>query len=102
MLSADLAARTGTSERYVREWLAAQAAGGFITYDAVTGRYTLPAEQALALADENSPMFLPGFFEIVEACVKDVPMIKVSAGTSTITVSSPAPNAFSAPTIAPT
>src|SRR4051812_1629196 len=48
--SAELAARTGTSERYVREWLAAQAASGYATYDPATGRYGLTAEQAFALA----------------------------------------------------
>ncbi len=71
MTSAELAKKTGTAERYVREWLAAQAAGGFVTYDAARGKYTLPPEQALALADETSPVFLPGFFDIVAACVKD-------------------------------
>jgi 2-polyprenyl-3-methyl-5-hydroxy-6-metoxy-1,4-benzoquinol methylase len=71
MTSEEIAAKTKTHERYVREWLAAQSAGGFVTYDPSTKRYTLPPEQALALADENSPVFLPGFFEIVSACVKD-------------------------------
>ena len=71
MSSAELAAKTRTDERYVREWLAAQAAGGFITYDAPTRKYTLPPEQAFALAEENSPVFLPGFFHIVSACMKD-------------------------------
>ena len=75
MTSAELSKKTGTAERYVREWLAAQAAGGFITYDAASGKYTLPPEQALALADETSPVFLPGFFEVVAACVKDEPKI---------------------------
>ena len=75
MTSEEIAAKTKTHERYVREWLAAQAAGGFITYDAPSKRYTLPPEQALALADENSPVFLPGFFDIVSACVKDEPAI---------------------------
>ncbi|MGH9703688.1 MAG: methyltransferase domain-containing protein, partial [Candidatus Acidiferrales bacterium] len=73
--SAELAAKTSTKERYVREWLAAQAAGGFVTYDGATQRYTLPPEQAMTMADENSPVFLPGFFQVVEACVRDVPMI---------------------------
>jgi SAM-dependent methyltransferase len=75
MTSAELAKKSGTAERYVREWLAAQAAGGFATYDAASGKYTLPPEQALALADETSPVFLPGFFEVVAACVKDEPKI---------------------------
>ena len=75
MTSAELAKKTGTAERYVREWLASQAAGGFVTYDAGSGKYTLPPEQALALADETSPVFLPGFFEVVAACVIDEPKI---------------------------
>ncbi len=75
MTSAELAKKTETTERYVREWLASQAAGGFVTYDAASGKYTLPPEQALALADETSPVFLPGFFEVVAACVKDEPKI---------------------------
>src|SRR5437868_10565449 len=50
----DLAEKTGTAERYVREWLNAQAAGGFVTYDPATQRYSLPAEQAMALAHEDS------------------------------------------------
>ena len=75
LTSAELAAKTKTAERYVREWLAAQAAGGFVTYDAAAGKYTLPPEQAMALADELSPVFLPGFFQAVSACIKDEPKI---------------------------
>jgi SAM-dependent methyltransferase len=71
MTSAEVAAKTQTSERYVREWLSAQAAGGLVTYDAATARYTLPPEQAFAMADESSPVFLPGFFQIVASCMKD-------------------------------
>jgi len=73
--SAELAAKTGTHERYVREWLASQAAGGFVVYDSSASKYTLPPEQAMAMADEGSPVFLPGFFEVIEACIKDVPKI---------------------------
>lgn len=69
--SGELAAKTGTHERYVREWLAAQAAGGFVDYDPATNRFTLPPEHAMALADENSPVFLPGAFYVVAACLKD-------------------------------
>jgi SAM-dependent methyltransferase len=61
---ADLAERTNTSEHYTREWLNAQAAGGYVEYDPATGRYVLPPEQAVALTDSNSPAFLPGFFQI--------------------------------------
>jgi SAM-dependent methyltransferase len=71
MTSSELAAKTKTTERYVREWLSAQAAGGFVAYDPSTGKFTLPPEQAMALADEQSPVFLPGFFEVFSACMKD-------------------------------
>jgi 2-polyprenyl-3-methyl-5-hydroxy-6-metoxy-1,4-benzoquinol methylase len=72
----ELAARTGTTERYVREWLNAQAAGGYDEYDAVSGRYTLPPEQAVALTDEQSPSFLPGLFQIAIGSVIDSPRIE--------------------------
>jgi 2-polyprenyl-3-methyl-5-hydroxy-6-metoxy-1,4-benzoquinol methylase len=72
---ADLAARTDTTERYVREWLNAQAAGGFVEYDAESGRYTLPPEQAVALTDITSPAYLPGFFQIALGSVLDSPRI---------------------------
>ncbi|MEO8737241.1 MAG: class I SAM-dependent methyltransferase [Edaphobacter sp.] len=68
---AELATRTGTSERYVREWLNANAASGYVTYDPVAATYTLPPEQALALAVENGPAFLPGAFQIVSSCFND-------------------------------
>ncbi len=68
---AELAKRTGTSERYVREWLNANAASGYVLYDAPSATYTLPPEQALALAMENSPAFIPGAFQIISACFHD-------------------------------
>ncbi|MFY9752608.1 MAG: methyltransferase domain-containing protein [Candidatus Acidiferrales bacterium] len=66
----ELARRTGTAERYVREWLSSQAAGGYVTYDPATGKFHLSEEQAFALADENSPVFLPGAFQCALAAVK--------------------------------
>lgn len=63
---AELAARTGTNERYLREWLANQAAGGYVDYDAATGKYLLNEEQALCLANPNGPVDLPGAYEIVQ------------------------------------
>src|SRR5712691_2002508 len=65
---AELAKRTGTIERYVREWLNNQAAGGYVTYDPKSGSYSLPEEQALALAVEGSPAFIPGAFQVIAAC----------------------------------
>jgi len=68
---AQLAERTGTAEPYAREWLNAQAAGSYVAYDHVTGQYTLPPEQAVALTVEDSPAFLPGFFQIALGTVHD-------------------------------
>jgi SAM-dependent methyltransferase len=73
---AELAQRTGTTERYVREWLNANAASGYVLYDAATGAFTLPPEQALALAVENSPAFLPGIFQVVSSCFHDSHLIE--------------------------
>ena len=70
-----LAERTGTDERYVREWLSSQAASGYVTYDPASERFALPPEQALALAEDNSPVFIPGAFQLVAALIKDEPRI---------------------------
>jgi len=66
----ELAKKTGTAERYIREWLSSQAAGGYVTYDPPSGKFHLSEEQAFALADENSPAFLPGAFQAALASVK--------------------------------
>jgi SAM-dependent methyltransferase len=79
---AELAQRTGTAERYVREWLNAQAAGAYVDYDPDSGRYTLPAEYAIALTDESSPAYLPGFFQTAFGSVLDSPRITEAAKTS--------------------
>jgi SAM-dependent methyltransferase len=78
---ADVASRTGTAERYVREWLNAQAAGGFVDYEPDGGRYTLPPEQAVALTDDSSPAYLPGFFQLALGSVLDSPVITQAART---------------------
>jgi SAM-dependent methyltransferase len=62
----ELAERTQTHERYVREWLANQAAGGYLEYDRASGRFSLSDEQALCLADPNGPVDLPGAYSIVQ------------------------------------
>lgn len=68
LTASELAKRTECSVRYISEWLDAQASAGYVTYDAATQKYTLPAEQAAVLADETSPAFFPGAFEIAAAC----------------------------------
>jgi 2-polyprenyl-3-methyl-5-hydroxy-6-metoxy-1,4-benzoquinol methylase len=75
MNSSELAAHTGTNERYVREWLCSQSAGGYVTYESATERYSLSEEQAFALADDNSPAFLPGAFQVALAAAKAEPKI---------------------------
>ncbi len=72
---AELAQRTGCAERYLREWLANQAAGGYVAYDTATKKYRLLEEQAMALADETSPAFIPGIFHVMSAVFKDEPKI---------------------------
>jgi SAM-dependent methyltransferase len=72
---AELAERTGTDERYVREWLNSQAAGEYVQYDPSTGRYSLSEEQAFALADEKSPAYLPGAFLLAVSALRAVPQI---------------------------
>src|SRR5689334_19057210 len=64
---AALAQRTETSERYVREWLNAMAAGGYVTYCKDTLTYRLEPEQALALAEPDSPAYVPGLFQVTAA-----------------------------------
>jgi SAM-dependent methyltransferase len=75
MSSAELAAKTQTDERYVREWLASQAAGGYVTYDEKTDKFSLSEEQAFALAKEDSPAYLPGAFELALGSLAAIPRI---------------------------
>jgi SAM-dependent methyltransferase len=76
MTSRQLAEKTGTNERYVREWLSAQAAGGIVEYDPSSQRFTLPDEHAFALAVDDSPAFLPGAFQVLTSMVIDEPKIR--------------------------
>jgi len=73
--SVELAERTGTAERYVREWLAAQAAAGYIEYDAATGRYRLNPEQTEALTNEDSPACVLGGFQGMLAALRAEPKV---------------------------
>jgi SAM-dependent methyltransferase len=79
--SAELASKTKTDERYVREWLASQAAGGYVTYNEKTQQFSLTEEQAFAMADEDSPAYLPGAFELALGSLAAVPRITESFRT---------------------
>jgi len=84
LTSEELARKTDTNERLVREWLANQAAGGYITYNSSDGKYTLPPEQSMALADENSPVYIHGAYQAIRSYFKDedkfVEMFKTENG----------------------
>ena len=76
LTSAELAEKTNTNERYVREWLVNQAAGGYVEYDSASGRYSLSPEQAVALTEEQSPFFVGGGFFLVKAMTQAVERIE--------------------------
>src|SRR5260370_10817474 len=78
---AELAAKTKTDERYLREWLSSQAAGGYITFDSATNKFLLSPEQSFALAQEDSPAYLPGAFELALGSLAAVPRIAESFRT---------------------
>jgi len=78
LTSAELAAKTKTDERYVREWLGSQAAGGYITYDEKTNKFSLSEEQAFTLANEDSPAYLPGAFQLALGSLAAIPRITES------------------------
>ena len=111
--SSTLAARTGTTERYVREWLGNQAAGGYVVYNPADGTFELPAEQAMVVADEDSPVFLgrsssaapsraspPATPTTTSSWTRSVPA-RGSAGRSTTTGCSPASCGCSVPATPP-
>ncbi|HVN40396.1 MAG TPA: methyltransferase domain-containing protein [Myxococcota bacterium] len=75
LTSHELANRTGTHERSVREWLAAQAAAGYLDYDAATNRYALSDEHAVALTDEESPACVLGGFQGMSAAIRATPKV---------------------------
>jgi len=75
LTAADLAARTGTHERYVREWLSAQAAAGYVEYDSASDQFHLTPEQATVFADEASPAFMAGAFEVFSSLWIDEPKV---------------------------
>jgi SAM-dependent methyltransferase len=69
---AQLADKTHTAERYIREWLMNNAAGGYVQYDPQAQTFTLPDEQAMALADETSPCYMHGAYEIILSLFRDL------------------------------
>ena len=77
----EVAARTGTTPRYIEEWLRGQAAGGYVEYDPDSGRYWLTEEQAFALTDPDGPLFVPGAFQLAVAALRAEPEIAAAFQT---------------------
>ena len=75
MSSTELANATSTTERYVREWLAAQAAAGYVHYDSSSAKFSMSPEQAMVFADEDSPVFMGAVGDVVAATILDEPKI---------------------------
>lgn len=78
MTPATLAESTGTTERYVREWLSAQAASGYIDYDSASGKFSMSDEQAAVFADEDSPVFMGAVGDLIAAMMMDEPKISAA------------------------
>jgi len=102
MTPADLAEASGTTERYVREWLSAQAAAGYVDYDATTGKFHMQPEQKMAFADEDSPVFIGAIGDVMSAIVLDEPKFqrhsrpaRALAGTIALIACSAAPRVSS-------
>jgi hypothetical protein len=79
--SAELATCTGLAERYLREWLAHQAASGYLSYDSASRRFTLSPEQAAVLADEDSPFHMAGAFDVAVALLDNQAKVQTAFGT---------------------
>lgn len=69
--SSELAKKTGTNERMIREWLAGQAASGYVNYNSSTGKYSMTPEQEFTLVNEDSPAYIPGIFYSIASIYKD-------------------------------
>jgi len=78
MSAGELGAAVGASERYLREWLAHQAASNYLAYDAATGKFSLPPEQAMVFAVEDSPVYLMGAFDMMNSMVKNQPKVEAA------------------------
>ncbi len=76
MTPAELATKTQVAERYAREWLSHQAASGYLTYDAKTGKFTLPPEQAMVFADPDSPVYLQGGFDVAATMMENQALVE--------------------------
>src|SRR6266446_9677859 len=81
MTARELAEAVGANERYLREWLANQAASNYLSYDPATRKFALPKEQALIFAVEDSPVYLPGGFDLMAAMLDNQPKVQAAFRT---------------------
>src|SRR5690349_14398264 len=78
MSVSELAAKTGVNQRYLREWLSHQAASNYLAYDPATQKFTLPEEQAMVFAVEDSPVYMQGAFELMTALLDAQPKVEAA------------------------
>ena len=81
MTCAELAKEAGVNDRYLREWLSHQAASNYLTYEPATGRFTLPPEQAMVFADEDSPVYMLGGFDLMASLIDAQPKVQAAFKT---------------------
>jgi 2-polyprenyl-3-methyl-5-hydroxy-6-metoxy-1,4-benzoquinol methylase len=81
MTAGQLAAAAGASERYLREWLSHQAASNYLSYDPVTGEFALPEEQAMVFAEQDSPVYMLGGFDLMAAMLDNQPKVETAFRT---------------------
>jgi hypothetical protein len=80
MTAPELATAAGLNERYLREWLAHQAASHYVAYDPATRKFSLPPEQAMVFAIEDSPVFMPGAFSCMATLLDNQPKVEPASG----------------------
>ena len=78
MTSAELAKQAKVDERYLREWLSHQAASNYLAYDPATGKFSMPAEQAMVFANEESPVYMMGGFDLMAAMLDNQPKVRAA------------------------
>jgi hypothetical protein len=81
MTCAELARETGVNERYLREWLSQQAASNYLSYEPADGKFTLPPEQAMVFADEDSPVYMLGGFDLMASLIDAQPRVQAAFKT---------------------
>jgi ubiquinone/menaquinone biosynthesis C-methylase UbiE len=83
MTSMELAKAAKVDERYLREWLSHQAASNYLSYDPATAKFALPPEQAMVFANEESPVYMMGGFDVMVAMLDNQPKVQAAFKSGT-------------------